>query len=140
MKGRIVSLLLAACMIIAMLPINAFAAEGEPEPACTCGAAPGEDGQTVHLPACPLYEAPEDPAGEEEQEQEEAQEQASLTAPAITAAPYDEWNSSDVVLTVAGDWDSYAWESCSYGYWSPWEGDGARLVLSKEDFVSSTLR
>ena len=131
------------------------------EPACTCGAVPGEDGTTVHQPGCPLYIEPEEPAPVEEPvctcgavpgeggtmvhqpecplyEEPEA-EPLPLTAPAITAAAYDEETGS-MVLTVDGLWDSYAWESCSYGYWIPWEGDGASIVLEKGDFVNRGFR
>ena len=96
------------------------------EPVCTCGAVPGEGGTMVHQPECPLYEEPE-------------AEPLPLTAPAITAAAYDEETGS-MVLTVDGLWDSYAWESCSYGYWIPWEGDGASIVLEKGDFVNRGFR
>lgn len=45
-----------------------------------------------------------------------------------------------MVLTVEGDWDSYAWESCIYGAWSDWPGDGPSLTLSKEEFVTRAYR
>ncbi|MGI5963039.1 MAG: Calx-beta domain-containing protein, partial [Lawsonibacter sp.] len=63
-----------------------------------------------------------------------------LTPPILTCEPLDEENSSDMVLTVEGEWDSYAWESCSYGSWSDWAGDGPNLILSKEEFTSYGFR
>ena len=60
--------------------------------------------------------------------------------PALTCEPLDEETSSDMVLTVAGDWDSYAWEACAYGYWSDWAGDGPVLTLSKEAFTAYGFR
>ena len=84
MKKRVGSILLCLCIVLTQLPVRVWAVEGVPpfpetemgetsappapkeEPACTCGAEPGEDGLTVHLPECPLYEEPEPPAGEEE--------------------------------------------------------------------------
>ena len=149
MKKRVGSILLCLCIVLTQLPVRVWAVEGVPpfpetemgetsappapkeEPACTCGAEPGEDGLTVHLPECPLYEESEAPA--------EGEEPEPLEAPAIFDTIYDEMEGS-MVLTVEGDWDSYAWESCIYGAWSDWPGDGPSLTLSKEEFVTRAYR
>ena len=124
-------------------------------PVCTCGAEPNEAGIVIHTDGCPLAvqeeppletKAPpaetEDPPAETEQPSTETEEPVleSLTPPVLTCEPLDETSSSDMVLTVAGDWDSYAWESGSYGFWSDWPGDGPSLILSKEDFTSYGFR
>ena len=84
----------------------------------------------------------EQPAQETEALVQETEEPAAepLTPPTLTCEPLDEENSSDMVLTVEGNWDSYAWESCSYGFWSDWSGDGPNLILSKEDFTAYGFR
>ena len=63
-----------------------------------------------------------------------------LTPPTLTCEPLDEEESSDMVLTVEGDWDSYAWEACTYGFWSDWPGNSPSLILSKEEFTSYGFR
>ena len=124
-------------------------------PVCTCGAEPNEAGIVIHTDGCPLAvqeeppletKAPpaemEDPPAETEHPSTETEEPVleSLTPPVLTCEPLDETSSSDMVLTVAGDWDSYTWESGSYGFWSDWPGDGPSLILSKEDFTSYGFR
>lgn len=63
-----------------------------------------------------------------------------LEVPSVYCVPLDKENSSDMVLTVEGEWDSYVWEACFYGIWSDWAGDGPSLTLSKEDFTSHGFR
>ena len=71
-EKKVGSILLCLCIVLTQLPVRVWAVEGVPpfpetemgetsappaegeEPACTCGAEPGEDGLTVHLPECPL--------------------------------------------------------------------------------------
>ena len=83
MKRRVVSFLLASCMTIALLPVNALAAEETPEPeappACTCETACTSDGMNAACPVCGaaregcrLYQAPEEePAPDEADSPEE---------------------------------------------------------------------
>ena len=103
---------------------------------CSCGAQPDEAGVVTHAEGCPLAVQEEvTPGTEEEQpvqgteeeqpvqgpeeeqpaqgaeEEQPAQgteepEPEALTPPALTCEPLDEENSSAMVLTVAGDWDS----------------------------------
>ena len=84
----------------------------------------------------------EQPAQETEAPVQETEKPAAepLTPPTLTCEPLDEETSSDMVLTVEGDWDSYAWEACAYGYWSDWAGDGPVLTLSKDDFTAYGFR
>ena len=86
MKRRVVSFLLASCMTIILLPVNALAAEETPEPeappACTCETACTADGMNAACPVCGaagaspegcrLYQAPEEePAPDEADPPEE---------------------------------------------------------------------
>ncbi|MBM6829299.1 InlB B-repeat-containing protein [Anaerotignum lactatifermentans] len=105
--------------------------ETEPETEGTEPETEGTEPETEGIE--PATEAPVEEIEEEEMLEE-------LETPALMAAPLDEENSSDMVLTVEGEWDSYAWESCIFGFWSQWEGDGPSLILSKEDFVSYGFR
>ena len=146
MKKQFLSWGLILSLLLTLLPVPAIAAENEVDgdgllvtesTQCTCGAQPDEAGSITHTEDCPLYTEPEteEPAPETEETSAEA-----LTPPALTCAPLDEESSSDMVLTVAGEWDSYAWQACAYGYWSDWTGDGPSLTLSKEDFLSYGFR
>ena len=129
-KARFISLVLSFCLILSLLPSGALAAEDT----CTCGAQPDADGIVTHADDCPAAGTEEPAAGTDEPAAE------VLTAPALIYEPLDAANSSDIVLTVTGSWDSYSWEVCSYGNWSPWSGDGPSLTVSKEEFISYGFR
>ena len=143
-KTRWIGCLLALCMILSLLPPAAAAEAEDSREICTCGAEPDGAGIAAHAEGCPLAAreepAAEQPSAEAEQPSAEAEqpsaeaEQPSAeaeqpvreeeepelpTSPALTWAPLDEASSSDMVLTVEGAWDSYAWEACAYGFWSP---------------------
>lgn len=156
--GLIFSLLLALFPVTAKATDETLPEDGQ-SPAvaaqCNCGAQPDEAGVVTHAESCPVA-AQEEPIPEAEEPVPEAEEPATgtekpvqeteepvpeaLTPPVLTCEPLDEENSSDMVLTVEGDWDSYAWESCSYGSWSDWAGESSSLILSKEDFTAYGFR
>ena len=169
MKRRMLSWGLVLSLFLTLLPMKTMATEGsfsedghltaEAEQ-CTCGAQPDAAGAIIHAEGCSLVSEEESSSDKEETatgteattpgteattpETEattpETEEPTPLTPPVLIYEPLDEWNSSDMVLTVEGVWDSYAWESCSYGVWSGWAGDGPSLTLSKEDFTSYGFR
>lgn len=153
MKKRILNWGLILSLLLTMLPVSVMAEEDElagdglsvtESTQCTCGAQPDEEGIIAYADGCPLA-VQEEPVQEESVQEKsiqktEASEPEALTPPALTCVPLDEENSSDMVLTAEGDWDSYAWESCSYGTWSDWSGDGPSLILSKEDFTAYGFR
>ena len=132
LRMRLWCLFMALSVMMTMLPPALAAEEGGPAGQSTVDQSTVDQstagqslaGQTDPLPgdASSVPDAPE-----------------PLTAPAITAAPLDE-DTGEMVLAVEGEWDSYAWESCRYGQWSPWEADGPTLTLSKADFVAYGFR
>ena len=169
MKKRIISIILSIVMLVSLLPTTAWAGELDPivrsctcgasadadgvilhvsdcplyeataneseaaDPECTCGAVPDEDGVTSHEEDCPLY------AGLEEEPEEEPAEE--LAAPAVLERPYDEETSSDTVLYVDGQWDTYCWEiytDNTFG-WTVY-ADTAEIIVDKETYVASAFR
>lgn len=123
-----------------------FAVQEEPAAGTEDPPAEAEDppAETEDPPAQP-EEPPvetEQPPAETEQSPVETENPVleALTPPVLTCEPLDEENSSNMVLAVEGNWDSYAWERCSYGFWSDWSGDGPSLILSKENFTAYGFR
>ena len=114
-------------LLLTFLPVSAMAAEENRS----------EDGQVT---ADTATEADIDTANSSTYTVEDDTTSVVLEAPTIYCAPLDEASSSDMVLIVEGEWDSYVWEACTYGFWSDWAGDGPSLILSKEDFTSYGFR
>lgn len=169
MKKRILSIVLSIVMLVSLLPTTAMAEELDPiVPSCTCGASADADGVILHVSDCPLYAAaanePEaaDPectcgavsdedgmtthgedcplyAGLEEEPEEEPAEE--LAAPAVLERPYDEETSSDTVLYVGGQWDTYCWEIYTDDTfeWTVY-ADTAEIIVDKETYVASAFR
>lgn len=127
MIKRILSWGLILSLLLTLLPVSAMAAEENRS----------EDGQVT---ADTATEADIDTANLSTYTVEDDTTSVVLEAPTIYCAPMDEASSSDMVLIVEGEWDSYVWEACTYGFWSDWAGDGASLILSKEDFTSYGFR
>lgn len=127
MTKRILSWGLVLSLLLTLLPVSAIATEKSLS----------EDGQ---LAAETTTETDTDTAPSSTYTVEEDTTPVVLEVPTISCVPLDEESSSDMVLTVEGEWDSYVWESCSYGLWSDWAGEGASLILSKEDFTSYGFR
>ncbi len=127
MKKRILSWGLMFSLLLTQLPVSAIAAEKSlfegGQQAEEAAAETGTD--TAHSS---IYTVEDDTST------------VILDTPIISCAPLDEETSSDMVLTVEGEWDSYAWEACTYGLWSDWAGEGSSLTLSKEDFTSHGFR
>ena len=123
MKNRILSWGLILSLLLPLLPVSAVAIEGDLS----------ENGQ---MTAEAASEADTDAADSSIYTVEDDTASVILEAPTISCTPLDEENSSDMVLTVEGEWDSYRWESCVYGLWSDWAADGPSLILSTEDFTS----
>lgn len=127
MKNRILSWGLILSLLLPLLPVSAVATEGDLS----------ENGQMAAEAASEEYT---DAADSSIYTVEDDTSTVILDTPTISCTPLDEENSSDMVLTVEGEWDSYLWESCAYGLWSDWAGDGPSLILSKEDFTSYGFR
>ena len=118
MKKRMLSWGLVLSLFLTLLPLPALAAEdtlsGDGQLAaaaaqCSCGAQPDEAGVVTHAEGCPLAVQEEVTPGTEEEQPTQGTEEPepeALTPPALTCEPLDEENSSAMVLTVAGDWDS----------------------------------
>jgi len=169
MKKRILSIVLSIVMLVSLLPTTAWAEEVDPiVPSCTCGASADADGVILHVSDCPLYEAtaneseatdPECTCGavpnedgltthgedcplyaglEDEPEEKPAEE---LAAPAVLERPYDEETSSDTVLYVDGQWDTYCWEIYTDDTfeWTVY-ADTAEIIVDKETYVASAFR
>lgn len=127
MTKRILSWGLILSLLLTLLPVSAMATERSlsEEGKLTAETATGTDIGTAHFST---YTVEDDTTS------------VVLEAPTIYCTPLDEENSSDMVLTIEGEWDSYVWEACTYGFWSDWAGDSASLTLSKEDFTSYAFR
>ena len=98
MKKRILSVLLCLTMFVTLMPTTAWADNADdpdPQEEVIQEQPSPEDGDPV----------PEEP------ESEEDEPAPALTAPEIEVRPNDEETSSDMVLSVPGEWDSYAWEA-----------------------------
>lgn len=127
MIKRIVSCGLMLSLLLTLLPVSTMAAEERLS----------EDGQ----PAAEIgTEADIDTTHSSTYTVEDDTSPVILEPPTIYCTPLDEASSSDMVLTVEGEWESYAWEACTYGFWSDWAGDSASLTLSKEEFTSYAFR
>lgn len=127
MTKRILSWGLILSLLLTLLPVSAIAAEESLSE---------EREQTAEMET----EANIDTANSSTYTVEEDTSPVILEPPTIYCTPLDEENSSDMVLAVEGEWDSYVWEACAYGFWSDWTGDSASLTLSKEDFTSYAFR
>ena len=134
MKKRILSIVLSIVMLVSLLPMTARAEEVDPiVPSCTCGASADADGVILHVSDCPLY------AGLEDEPEEKPAEE--LAAPAVLERPYDEETSSDTVLYVDGQWDTYCWEIYTDDTfeWTVY-ADTAEIIVDKETYVASAFR
>ena len=121
MKKRIISVLLCLCMMITLLPTTAWADNGDD---------PALQEQVMQEQSSPEEgdPVPEEPA-------------PALTAPEIEVHPEDEETSSNMVLSVPGEWDSYAWEACFGGEWIPCDEETSdKMVLNKEIYVQYGFR
>ena len=134
MKKRILSILLCLTMFVTLMPTTVWADnvdDPDPQEEVIQEQPSSEEGGPV--PEEPEREEDEPAPGEDEPAPGEDEPAPALTAPEIEVHPEDEETSSDMVLSVPGEWDSYAWEACFGGYWIPCDEEtSAEMVLNKE--------
>ncbi|MBP3509325.1 YDG domain-containing protein [Oscillibacter sp.] len=134
MKKRIISILLCLTMFVTLLPTTAWADNvDDPDPqeeVIQEQPSPEEGGPVPEEPEC---EEDEPAPGEDEPA-------PALTTPEIEERLYDE-ETSEMLLSVPGEWDSYAWEAYFGGEWIPCDEEtSAEMVLSKEVYVQYGFR